>query len=305
MHRQMGFSERQSKEDIKNFSTYNESLDYLAFVQATPNVLAGKNIRLIIDHFKNRRKKGKKNIVMIGAHFVKCGLNPYLCELIKRGLVDLIAVNGAVVIHDVEYALYGKTSEDVADGLLNGTYASANEPLDFINHTLRDNDNDNYGYGYSIGKALSALEGEYVKQSLLYTAFQYDMPLTVHISIGTDINQIHDSFDVAKSAVLSYRDFEVFQEHVNNLAGGMIFNCGSAVLLPEIFLKALTISRNNGIDVSDFLGINLDFNIQYRSNAQIVDRAKSLGGQGYHLVGHHELLIPLLFGSLIQRMKEN
>ena len=302
MHRQMGFSERQSKEDIQNFSVYNESLDYLSFIQATPNVLAGRNIRLIIDHFKNRRKKGKKNVVMIGAHFIKCGLHPYLCELIKRRLVDLVAVNGAVVIHDVEYALYGKTSEDVTGGLLNGIYASANEPLDFINDALSD---DNFGYGYSIGKALSLQQGEYVKQSLLYTAFQYDIPLTVHISIGTDINQIHKSFDVAKSAVASYRDFEIFQGYINGLAGGMIFNCGSAVLLPEIFLKALTISRNNEINVSDFLGVNIDFNIQYRSNAQIVERAKSLGGQGYHLVGHHELLIPLLFGSLIQVMKEN
>jgi hypothetical protein len=298
----MKMDERKSKEHICDFAYYDENLDYLGFIKNTPNILAGKNLREIVNRFEARKKYGNKNIIMLGAHVIKCGLQPYIAEMIKRGLVDCIAVNGAVVIHDVEFALYGKTSEDVANGLISGEYASTNEPLDFINNTL-NNAPKFSGYGYSIGKQLFEDNVDYIEKSLLAIAYQYNIPLTVHIAIGTDINQLHDSFDVQKAAYFSYRDFETYQSQVNELGGGIIFNCGSAVILPEVFLKALSISRNNGINIGNFMGVNLDFQKQYRSNAQIVEKAKLLGGQGFHLIGHHEIQIPLLFGALIQSME--
>jgi len=295
-------SQRTSKEYVCSFSRYDSNLNYLAFIQNLPDVLAGKSFKKIVKEFSKRRKNGKKNIVMLGAHVIKCGLQPYLSKMMECGLIDLLAINGATVIHDVEFALYGKTSENVSVGLLNKTYAAVNEPLDFINETLHKAPVGS-GYGSSIGEALSKKNPAFAQQSLLRAAYINGVETTVHISIGTDINQLHKSFDCAKSATLSYRDFEIFTSHVQQLDGDMIFNCGSAVMLPEIFLKALTIVTNNDYSVQNFMGVNLDFNIQYRSNSQIVEKAELLGGQGYNLIGHHEIQIPLLFGALIQTVE--
>jgi hypothetical protein len=201
----------------------------------------------------------------------------------------------------IELALYGETSEDVDKTLPKGEYACTNEPLDFINNAIVSNPGKRYGE--ALVDELYNINPKYADYSFLISAYKENIPITVHFAIGNDVNHIQDSFDAEKSGLASYKDFVFFTDMVKDLSGGILMNCGSAVILPEVFLKSLATVINQGHKIKNYLGINLDFISQYRPNQQIVNKAKILGGQGYNLIGCHEIQIPLLFGGILQRYR--
>jgi deoxyhypusine synthase len=293
--------DRKSKVSFKNFSKYDANFDYMRMVNMMPNILYGKDFKYIINEIVERRKDGNKFILTIGAHVIKNGLQPYLRYMMEEKIIDCIAVNGAATIHDVEIALYGETSENVNKTLPKGQYACTNEPLDFINNSIVLNSDKRYGL--ALAMELYRAKPKYADYSFLISAYENNIPVTVHFAIGNDINHIQNSFDVEKSGLASYKDFVFFTDMVKDLSKGILMNCGSAVILPEVFLKSLATVINQGHEVKNYLGVNLDFVSQYRSNQQIVNKAKILGGEGYNLIGCHEIQIPLLFGGILQQYK--
>jgi len=300
--RKIGIEDRESKVNVKDFSKYDINFDYIKMIDMMPNILYGKDFKYIVSEIVRRKNNGGRFILTMGAHVIKNGLQPYLKHMMKERIIDCIAVNGATIIHDVEFALYGKTSEDVDKTLPLGKYACTNEPLDFINNAIIKNHGKRYGE--AIAEELYNVNPSYKNHSLLVSSYEENIPVTVHFAIGNDINHIQNSFDVEKSALASYKDFMFFIDMVKDLSGGILMNCGSAVILPEVFLKALATVINQGHKVKNYLGINLDFLSQYRLNQQIINKAKILGGEGYNLIGCHEIQIPLLFGGILQEYRE-
>jgi hypothetical protein len=218
-----------------------------------------------------------------------------------RGWVSLVALNGAGSVHDSEIALAGKTSEDVPAALADSAFGMARETSELLNSAAREAQGDKIGLGAAIGRHLLAEKAPHCSFSILASGMELAIPVTVHVAIGTDINHIHPSASGAAIGEATYTDFKVFCSAVSHLGeGGVILNCGSAVVLPVIFEKALSVTRNLGYDVANFTGVNMDFLHQYRTNLNPIQRARDLGGRGFSLTGHHELMIPLLAASLLE-----
>jgi hypothetical protein len=215
-------------------------------------------------------------------------------------------MNGAGVIHDVELALWGKTSEDVAINLKNGSFGMSKETAEFINCTLKENLNTDLGYGESIGKKLVDVGAPNYTSSILYNAYENSIPVTVHVGIGTDIIYQHPNMDGAAAGELSYRDFKLLCHVLQNIGnGGVVLNIGSAVILPEVFLKALTVVRNLGSDAFNFTTATFDMFQQYRSRVNVVERPTQSNGKGYYFIGHHEIMIPLLIAAVNNHIRKN
>ena len=237
----------------------------------------------------------------LGAHVIKTGLSPVLIDLMARGFVSAIALNGAGVIHDVELALAGGTSEDVDATLGPGAFGMAEETGAGINAAIRDGVVRGHGLGRSVAEWLHAANPPHADVSLLCAAARLGVPVTVHVALGTDIVHMHPDASGAAIGEGSLRDFRVFTSAVARLGGGVYINCGSAVVLPEVFLKAVAIARNHGHDLTGLTTVNLDFLPHYRPLANVVRRPTAGIGHGFHLTGHHELLIPLLAAALVER----
>jgi hypothetical protein len=237
----------------------------------------------------------------LGAHVIKCGLSPILLDLMERGLVTGLALNGAGIVHDFELAVAGQTSEDVDAGLGAGAFGMARETGEEVNRAISAGDRDGLGLGASLGRYLTERQPAHVSMSLLAAAWRLGLPATVHVAVGTDIVHLHSACDPAALGRTTHLDFRIFAGEVSRLGGGGVYlNVGSAVLLPEVFLKAVTAARNLGHDLSDFATANLDFIQSYRPNTNVVQRPTKGVGRGYSLTGHHELLVPLLAAALVE-----
>lgn len=287
--------------DIKDFGTpLPDGAGFSDFIDSLPNFLAAKNLREFIGHMKNARQLGKPIILAMGAHVVKVGLNPVIIDLMERGWVSALAVNGAFMIHDFEIAFCGGTSEDVAENLHKGCFGNSEETGIFLNIAMKDGHMAGLGGGEAIGQYLLSAKFPFNKRSVLYKAYKLNIPLTIHPAIGADFIHFHPSFDGAVTGALAEKDFLLFASVVSQLSdGGVFINIGSAVVLPEVFLKAVAFCTGQGIEMRNFYTAVFDFNRQYRSSENVVGRPVLNGGKGYYFVGHHEIMVPLLAAALL------
>lgn len=295
---------RKSKVNAKDFALRPvKAKSFSNFFDSLPNILKAEDLRAVSSDIVSARKKSKGVIFMSGAHVIKCGLSPVLIELIKRKIITCICLNGAGIIHDFEIAFQGKTSEDVAENLKTGKFGMAKETADFLNCAAKDGVKKGFGLGYAVASAIATTDLANKDLSLLYNAYKHKVPVCVFVGIGTDIIHQHPSFDAPLTAQGSLRDFHILVDNICSLNhGGVVLNFGSAVLLPEVFLKALNLARNMGNGVRNFTAANFDMIYQYRSSQNVVSRPTLSGGNGYYIIGHHEIMLPLLAQSVIEKI---
>ena len=295
--------ERESKVNIDDFAlpwTPEGSLE--RWLKSLPDILAAKDLLEIRDRMVKIVSSGKTILLAMGAHGIKVGLNPVIINLMERGILQGIAMNGACIIHDAELAMAGSTSEDVAASLGRGQFGMAEETGRFLNDAITDGAKRGLGLGESVGAMLVREAFPFNRYSLLARARELEIPVTVHVAIGTDIIHFHPNADGAAIGKTSHLDFRIFSSLVTNLEGGMLINLGSAVILPEVFLKALSLARNLGHRITDLTTVNMDFIQHYRPMTNVVHRPTLEGGKGYSLIGHHELMFPLLAAAVIEAL---
>jgi hypothetical protein len=271
------------------------------FLQGLPKILASQNLRNLACAIVNARSNGKPIIWGMGGHVIKTGLSPVLIDLMDRGLITSLAFNGSCLVHDFEIALIGSTSEDVEAQLQTGAFGMAEETGHGINQAIREGVADGLGIGESLGRFLSNLQPPFGRYSLLLQAYLRSIPVTVHVTIGADIIHNHPFISPAAIGEGSHRDFLLLAGLVSELNGaGVYLNCGSAVTLPEVFLKCVTLVRNSGRQLKDFTTANLDFIQHYRPTENVIKRPVKNGGHGIPITGHHEIIIPLLAAWLVE-----
>jgi deoxyhypusine synthase len=273
------------------------------FFSALPDVLGARDLRLAIDSWAKAVEGGRTVLWGFGAHLVKVGLAPVVVDLLERGAIGGILMNGAGCVHDLELALMGQTSEDVDATIDDGSFGMAKETADRLNGAIARGAESGIGMGEAIGREILEGRYRYKQRSVVAAAVRLGVPITVHSAIGTDIHHMHASADGAALGATSYRDFEILTGLVASLERGVIFNVGSAVILPEVFLKALSLARNLGNKVERFTAVNLDFIRHYRPMRNVVERPTRMGGRGISLVGHHEILVPLMAAGLIESLE--
>jgi len=277
---------------------------FRTWFHSLPNVLAAKDLRIVVDRIADATLNGREVILAMGAHPIKVGLNPVIIELVRRGVITGIAMNGAGIIHDVEIAMVGQTSEDVEKELEDGSFGMVDETGKFINNAIKLGAGQGIGLGETVGRRLKESNFQYKDLSIIFQAYTHGVPLTVHVAIGTDIIHCHPDMDGSAVGQCSHLDFRVFAGMISRLDGGVFINLGSAVILPEVFLKALSLSRNLGYNVKRFTAVNMDFIRHYRPMTNVVKRPTAHGGEGFTLIGHHEIMFPLLVMGIIERMSE-
>ena len=271
------------------------------WLDALPRILAAGDFQAVVARIVEARRSGGGIIWGFGAHVLKTGLSPVLVDLMRRGFVSALATNGAGIIHDFEIALSGSTSEDVDEALGPGRFGMAEETGALLNQAINDGVGRGLGLGQAVGAYLRAVARAACSDlSVAATAAELDIPLTVHVAIGTDIIHMHPAASGAALGEGSLRDFRYFVSNVARLDRGVYLNCGSAVVLPEVFLKAVALARNKGVPLTGLTTVNIDFVRLYRPQTNVVSRPTRGIGTGYSLIGHHELLIPLLAAALIE-----
>ncbi|RKU13004.1 hypothetical protein C6503_16545 [Candidatus Poribacteria bacterium] len=296
--------DRINKVSVHDFATLPElEMDMSPLLASLPKVLKASDFLSLVDDIVTAYRHKKPVIVMMGGHVIKCGLSPLLIALAKLGVITGFAFNGASSIHDFEIALIGETSEDVSAYLQTGKFGMWEETGQLMNTAIQHAADTGIGMGEALGKQLIEMDAPYNRYSLLAAGIQYDVPITVHVAIGTDIIHQHPSANGAAIGAASFTDFQLLTALVTDLeGGGVVLNLGSAVILPEVFLKALTIARNLGRTVSHFTAANFDMNQQYRPVENVVKRPTEMGGKGYTFTGHHELMIPLLVQAVLSHL---
>jgi len=286
-------SARGGKVRVEQFARpYRKGAGVPSFIDSLPTILAADSFRRIVEALQLARSRKRAIIWGLGGHVIKCGLAPVLIDLMERGFATAFAMNGAGAIHDFEIALAGYTSEDVEAVLPDGRFGSAEETGRLMNEAIRED----AGFGEALGAAVSA------PYSLLACAYRHGTPVTVHVAIGTDTPHTHPACNGAALGAATHRDFRLLCALIRDLNdGGVYINAGSAVIMPEVFLKAVSTVRNLGYPLRDFTTVNLDFLRHYRPRANVLDRPHAQsGGRGYEITGHHELTIPLLAAALIE-----
>ena len=274
------------------------------WLESLPRILAGEDLLEIRDRMVRAASSNRTIILAMGAHAIKVGLNPIIIDLLDRGIIKGLAMNGACIIHDAELAMAGKTSEDVASEIGAGRFGMAEETGRFLNEAISEGAEKDLGLGESVGAMLIREDFPFNRHSLLARAYELDIPVTVHVAMGTDIIHFHPSADGASIGKASHHDFRVFSSLVSELEGGVFINLGSAVIMPEVFLKALSLVRNLGHEVKDFTTVNMDFIQHYRPMTNVVHRPTLDGGKGFSLTGHHEIMFPLLAAAVIEGLDE-
>jgi deoxyhypusine synthase len=273
------------------------------FLNSLPEILAGKELREVVERI-TKAVHGKRMILLgMGAHPIKVGLSPILIDWMNQGVLGGIAMNGAGLIHDVEIAMVGHTSEEVDEELSKGTFGMVRETHETINGAIQNGVEAGWGIGESLGRKI--LEGKFPFKhlSLLASGKRLGIPITVHVAIGTDITHMGPSADGAAIGKGSLKDFHTFTSLVSKLEKGVFINLGSAVILPEVFLKALGLARNLGYPVVNLTTVNMDFIHHYRPALNVIKRPTMKGGKGYTLIGHHEVMLPLLAAAVLEKLK--
>lgn len=261
-----------------------------------PDVLAARDLRTIAQTIADRHRRGRLIVLGMGAHPIKVGLSPLIIDLMRRGIVSAVALNGAAIIHDFEMAFHGATSEDVGPGLADGSFGMAEETGRFLNTAI--NSQPGVGLGTAVGTAIRAAKMRHGDLSILAAGIALNVPVTVHVAIGTDIIHMHPSADGAATGAATLADFRRLAAVIAGLNQGVFLNLGSAVIIPETFLKALNLARNVGHHVSRLVTVNMDFLRHYRPAVNVVQRPTERDGRGYHLTGHHEIMFPLLCAAI-------
>jgi hypothetical protein len=297
----ISINERKSLVHVDDFAQpVLPGIDFNSFLHCLPNFLGAKDLRELAGHVKNARRRDKPIMWAMGAHTIKVGLSPILIDLMERGWISSISVNGAFMIHDFEIALCGQTSEDVSSNLHDGHYGNTEETGLFLNVALKQGLAAGVGAGEAVGHYLVEAQFPYNHFSVLCNAYKLNIPVTVHPAIGTDFIHFHPNFDGAVTGALAERDFLLFSSIVSNLSGGGVFlNVGSAVVMPEVFLKAIAFCRAQKIVLRDFYSAVFDFIRHYRANENVAKRPVANGGKGYYFVGQHEIMIPLLAAVML------
>jgi hypothetical protein len=299
------FDDRRTKTDIARFGEpFDPNLPFCDFIRTLPSFLKANDLLSLSGQIAAARATGKSVIWMMGAHPLKVGLAPVINDLINRKFISHLALNGAFAIHDIEIAFFGQTSEEVSDGLADGSFGMVAETPGLIFEAAQNAKDDSLGLGEGLGKFISAKSPEFADQSVFYNCHKNEIPVSVHMAIGTDTISQHPGFDGATFGRLSSDDFLIFCESISHLAKGVIINIGSAVILPEVFLKALTVARNIYGTIDDFTAANFDMIQHYRPNTNVVTRPVAVKGTGFSFTGHHELMLPLLAAAIKSAYKE-
>lgn len=291
--------DRKSKVRVEDFARIpRRGGSFSDFLASMPGILAAKDLRDVAASIVSAHKSGKTVALGIGAHVIKVGLGPLIIDLIERGIITSVAMNGACIVHDFETAYAGVTSEDVDAELGSGAFGMAEETGRLLNKSVKKGAKT--GLGRAVGEMIEGSRFPHKEKSILAAGARCGIPVTVHVAIGTDILHIHPYMDGAATGEASAKDFKLFSSVVATLQGGVYLNVGSAVILPEVFLKALTLVRNLGHDVTNFTTVNMDFLQHYRPLTNVVRRPTLGGGKGFRLTGHHEIMFPLLYAAIIE-----
>lgn len=296
--------ERKSKVRVEDFAKpIGVGICMGDFFDHFPNILAGKTIRTVINSVSNAYLEKRGIIWAIGGHVIKCGLTPILKDLLENGIITALALNGAGLIHDFEIAFFGHTSEEVVEGLKEGEFGMARETGEQLNEAINTGVRAGFGLGEAVGRWILDQAPDFIEYSLLACAARAGIPVTAHVAIGTDIIHMHKSVDGACLGEGSLRDFHLFASEITHLnQGGVYFNVGSAVILPEVFLKAVSLVINLGHPLKDFTTVNMDFIQHYRPTQNVIKRPVMGRGKGYCLLGHHEILIPILAAGIKEKI---
>ncbi|MBW7932286.1 MAG: hypothetical protein H3C62_01480 [Gemmatimonadaceae bacterium] len=304
--RTIAVAERPNKVSAAEFaSPPQDDRSFGAFVKSLPDVLKAADFRRVVEAIVQAHRARRAVIVMLGGHVVKTGVGPLLVDLMRRGIVTHIAMNGSAAIHDYEIARFGATSEDVAAGLRDGTFGMAEETGRGLNEAFVRGMQEGWGMGESVARVLDAEPAlAHPELSVILQAQHHGVGVTVHAALGAEIIHQHPATNGAAIGDTSHRDFRRLAAHIEQLhAGGVALNCGSAVIMPEVFLKALTVARNlNSGQPTDFVTCDIDMQRHYRPRVNVVQRPTLAGGAGYELTGHHELMLPLLAWAVVDAL---
>jgi len=296
-------SERKSKVSLFNLAappvkgeTFKQFLDKL------PDLLAVNDFKAVVRAIVRARRNERPVILGMGAHPIKVGLSPVIINLVQKGIITAIATNGACIVHDFELSFIGHTSEDVGQELCTGNFGMARETGKYLNKAINDGITKGYGIGEAVGEMIYGSKFGFKGKSIFASAHEHDIPATVHVAIGTDIIHMHPDADGTAIGEGSHRDFKLFASAVSDLEDGVYINLGSAVVMPEVFLKALTIARNLGNKVRNITTVNMDFIQHYRPTANVLKRPTMGNGACYALTGHHEIMFPFLAAALTEEL---
>lgn len=273
------------------------------FIRKLPDILAVNDFKSIIRAVVKARHNRRPVILGMGAHPIKVGLSPVIIDLMKKDIITAIATNGACIVHDFELSFVGRTSEDVEEELQKATFGMARETGRYLNRAIKEGMKKEYGIGKSVGELIYKSRFRFKEKSIFATAYELDIPATVHVAIGTDIIHMHPDADGLAIGEGSLRDFRLLASVVSDLEGGVYINLGSAVIMPEVFLKALTVARNLGNKVEDITTVNMDFIQHYRPRENVLRRPTIKKGSSYALTGHHEIMFPLLAAAIIEAIE--
>jgi hypothetical protein len=269
-----------------------------AFFASLPDVLAARDLLHLANCISTARHAGRLCLLMMGAHPLKVGLGPLICDLIREGIFNALATNGAALIHDFELAFVGRTSEDVSAGLADGSFGMADETGNFLNNAAKTAAQQGRGLGEAAGRAIAQGRLKFARDSIFACAYQAGISATVHVTLGADIIHMHPSADGAAIGAATMADFHRMVSVVGGLSRGVVVNLGSAVVMPEVFLKALNLARNLGRSVRGFSAADMDFIRHYRPRMNVIERPTRDGGRGFALTGHHEIMFPLLAAAI-------
>lgn len=293
---------RKSKVDLDRVGSPFSKGSFKDFTNSLPDTLAARDFKETRSAIVKARKKDRPVILGMGAHPIKVGLSPVIIHLMERSVITAVAMNGACIVHDFELSLMGHTSEDVDVELCRGTFGMAEETGKGLNRAVKNGVRNGFGIGRSVGEHILKTKAAYREFSILAAAARLDIPATVHVAIGTDIPHMHPEADGSLIGEGSMRDFRLFSSVVADLKGGVYINLGSAVIMPEVFLKAIAVTRNLQYPVKSFTAVNMDFIQHYRCRENVLKRPVLSGGKSYALTGHHEIMFPLLAAAVMEEI---
>lgn len=304
--RRYSLNERGSLVDVARISRPLPETRVLPFIENLPDMLAARDLKEIVRKIASARSQGRPVMLGMGGHPIKVGLSPYIVDLMDRGIITAVATNGSAIIHDFELARTGRTSEDVAHELDTGSFGMAWETGAMLNEAIIRGAGEGIGLGRAVGELiLGGADFSYRNLSIFAAARRLSLPATVHVAVGTDIIHMHPEASGEAIGKTSLHDFRLFSAVVADLEGGVFINLGSAVILPEVFLKAISLVRNLGHEVRHITTVTMDFNRHYRPMENVVRRPTACGGKGYYLTGHHEIMFPLLAAAVREQLGDS